>query len=88
MIKRNMIKILRIPKYGKTQYDKLFGFFYHIALSKYDKKNNQWIESRRRQESTLTDYVYFIEYFMTEVEDNLNSAVKNTYIPSWGLNCW
>ena len=36
-----MIKILRIPKYGKTQYDKLFGFFYHIALSKYDKKNNQ-----------------------------------------------
>ena len=38
MIKRNMIKILRIPKYGKTQYDKLFGFFYHIALSKYDKK--------------------------------------------------
>ena len=44
MIKRNMIKILRIPKYGKTQYDKLFGFFYHIALSKYDKKNNQWTD--------------------------------------------
>ena len=41
MIKCNMIKILRIPKYGRTQYDKLFGFFYHIALSKYDKKINQ-----------------------------------------------
>ena len=32
-----MIKILE-SKYEKTQYDKHFGIFYHMALSKYDKK--------------------------------------------------
>ena len=35
-----MIKILKSLKYDKTQYDKNFGIFYHMALSKYDKKNN------------------------------------------------
>ena len=34
-----MIKIFKLPKYDKTQYDKHFGIFYHMALSKYDKKN-------------------------------------------------
>ena len=38
MIKRNMIKIFRGLKYDKTQYDKHFGFFYHIAFAKYYKK--------------------------------------------------
>ena len=38
MIKCNMIKIFKMPKYDKTQYDKHFGIFYHMALSKYDKK--------------------------------------------------
>ena len=33
-----MIKILKSKKYDKVQYDKLFDFFYHMALSKYDKK--------------------------------------------------
>ena len=33
-----MIKILKSLKYDKTQYDKHFGIFYHMALSKYDKK--------------------------------------------------
>ena len=33
-----MIKIFKMPKYDKTQYDKHFGIFYHMALSKYDKK--------------------------------------------------
>ena len=33
-----MIKIFKLPKYDKTQYDKHFGIFYHMALSKYDKK--------------------------------------------------
>ena len=33
-----MIKILKSKKYDKMQYDKLFDFFYHMALSKYDKK--------------------------------------------------
>ena len=32
------IKILKSLKYDKTQYDKHFGIFYHMALSKYDKK--------------------------------------------------
>ena len=36
-----MIKILE-SKYEKTQYDKHFGIFYHMALSKYDKKQNLW----------------------------------------------
>ena len=38
-----MIKIFKMPKYDKTQYDKHFGIFYHMALSKYDKKKNLWI---------------------------------------------
>ena len=38
MIKCNMIKILKSLKYDKSQYDKHFGIFYHMALSKYDKK--------------------------------------------------
>ena len=33
-----MIKIFRLLKYDKNQYDKHFGNFYHMALSKYDKK--------------------------------------------------
>ena len=33
-----MIKILKEQKYDKIQYDKHFEFFYHMALSKYDKK--------------------------------------------------
>ena len=33
-----MIKILKSLKYDKTQYDKHFGIFYHMALLKYDKK--------------------------------------------------
>ena len=33
-----MIKILKSLKYDKTQYDKHFGIFYHMTLSKYDKK--------------------------------------------------
>ena len=37
-----MIKILRLLKYDKTQYDKHFGKLYHMALSKYDKKKNLW----------------------------------------------
>ena len=35
-----MIKFLKSIKYDKTQYDQHFGIFYHMALSKYDKKKN------------------------------------------------
>ena len=36
MIKSDMIKILKTVKYDKMQYDKLPGFLYHIAFSKYE----------------------------------------------------
>ena len=46
MINRDMIKILKSKKYDKVQYDKLFDFFYHMALSKYDKKKTYELGAR------------------------------------------
>ena len=85
MIKCNMIKIFKLPKYDKTQYDKHFGIFYHMALSKYDKKNNLCPQGAKSgfknlavHQFRLTNFIFAWKFFVSPENFSDSKFQKNT----------